>query len=488
MLSKTFFKSSIIYTLSSALPLASAFFLLPFYTNLLNVSQFGQLALYISFTAIIQIIANFGLDTYIGISFFHHNHDAQVLKKHIGTVVGYLITLGTILSILWLAIGVPVFNLVFGNTGMQFYPYGIMSVFTAIFNCFFKTYINLLINQQRPERFLWFNLANFAMTIVFSLGGLYLYPNTLIGPMWGRLLSGIGIFLMAIIAFQKEFGIVISYIKINIRKTIAFVFPVTIFFILLWGSTNIDRYIINSYLNAYDVAIFDFGVKCTLLIEFLLNGLSGSIMPKIYSIIKEKKLTETSSEINKYFSAFSAITILIIPINYVAIPYLIPLFVIKIDYYQSFMFLPILSLGYLSRTLYNFYLAPLYYFEKTNRLPYIFIKSTAIQIVLTVVAVKYVGILGAAFVFMISRFIQVFFLRRESMKFFKFNFNKNKFLVLPLIFSGLVLVIEYTIYTYKIPIFARIGELLLAGVMTFYYYKQELKLLYNIYIKKYLRI
>lgn len=487
MLSKKFLKSSIIYTVSSALPLASAFFLLPFYTNWLSVPQFGQLALYISFTALIQILANFGLDTFVGISFFHFSHDYHELKRHIGAVSGYLVTLGILLSLLWLVIGVPLFKLVFGESGMLFYPYGIMSVFTAIFNCFFKTYTNLLINQQRPERFLWFNMANFTMTIAFSLAGLYVYPNTLIGPMWGRLLSGVGIFIIALVAFQKEFGINFSFSKIDLKKTYSFAFPVTLFFLLLWGASNIDRYIINAFLQPYDVAIFDFGVKCTLLIEFLLNGFSSSIAPKIYSIIKEKQLKETTPEINKYFSALSAITILIVPINYVFIPYLIPFIVNRTDYYQSFALLPILSLGFLSRTLYNLYLTPIYYFEKTKRLPYIFLKSTAIQIILTLFAIKYLGIIGAALTFMVSRYIQVYFLKRESQKFFKFKLNNQKMLVLPLAYSGLVLIVEYVIYYFKLPSVIRIGELLLAIVLVFYSYKQELKLLYNLYIQKFLK-
>ena len=83
MISKNLIKSSFIYTIIGALPLASAFFLLLFYTNYITKADYGAFVLYISFTLFVQILVNFGLDTYIGISYFEHKHDPDLLKVRI---------------------------------------------------------------------------------------------------------------------------------------------------------------------------------------------------------------------------------------------------------------------------------------------------------------------------------------------------------------------------------------------------------------------
>ena len=207
MISKNFLKSSFIYTVIGALPLASSIILLPFYTNFLDTSDFGILAIYISFTFLIQIIVNFGFDVYIGIHFFEYKDNKEKLREYVGTVVVSLLVLGIFVTALSFLVGNFSFGILFQQKDITFFPYGFMSVLTAICNSFFKTYCSLLINQQSPVRFFWVNLFNFILTIAISLSGLYLYPHTLIGPMWGRLLSGVGIFLLALYFFATEFGL-----------------------------------------------------------------------------------------------------------------------------------------------------------------------------------------------------------------------------------------------------------------------------------------
>jgi len=196
-------------------------------------------------------------------------------------------------------------------------------------------------------------------------------------------------------------------------------------------------------------------------------------MPKVYSIVKENGIAVSTPEINKYFSALSAIMIIVIPLNYLLIPYIVPFIVFKPEVYKSFTLLPILSMSFFSRPMYSFYLMPVYYFEKTRKLPWVFLKSTSIQIVLIIIGVKYFGIMGAAIVFMLSGFIQLYFLKIESEKVFKFTFNHKKMIYLPLIYIALSLVIEAIAVKTQLP-FLRFSEFIIAIIMVFYLYKPEI--------------
>ena len=114
MISKNLIKSSFIYTVIGALPLLSAFFLLIFYTNYLTTVDYGALVIYISFTGFIQILINFGLDTFIGVSYFDSRRDRTLLKSKIGTITGYLLIWGLFVTAVFKSL------LKANNQGMSF--------------------------------------------------------------------------------------------------------------------------------------------------------------------------------------------------------------------------------------------------------------------------------------------------------------------------------------------------------------------------------
>ena len=473
MISKNLLKSSFIYTFIGALPLASAFFLLPFYTNYLSKSDFGLLALYISFTAFIQIVINFGLDTYIAISFFENKDQKEKLKSQISTIAAYLLILGIIVIFLLAVFGNQVFALIFKNERMKFFPFGLMSVATAFFNSFFKTYTNLLINQKRPDRFLYVNSFNFVTTIAFSLIGLMLYPFSLTGPIWGRFLSGVGIFIIAIYSFQHEFGLRVK-LGATLRNTFAFSMPVLLFFILQWVVSNNYPYLIDHLMTAEDIATFDFAVKCTLLVEFALNGLSSAMMPNVFGILKDKDLRESTPEINKYFSTFTAVSLVGIPFLTLIIPIILPLVKIKADYFEAFVFIAVLGIGFVTRGLYNYFLAPIYFFKKTMGLPKIYFFKAVIQITTSIIFIKGWGLWGAVWASLLTKILQNVFLYIEARRFFVFRFNKFKLIILPLIVIGLISLSE-SIFTFQHLLLKHLIQFTFSLLLVTFVYRKEFK-------------
>lgn len=472
MISKNLIKSSFIYTVVGALPLGSAFLLLLFYTNYITKTDYGALVLYISFTLFIQILVNFGLDTYIGISYFEHKHDKNLLNQRIGNIAAYLLIVGVLSCLVFYIIGKPLFSIVFKGGDLSFFPYGMMSVVTAFFNSFFKTYSNLLINQLRPEKFAVINLANFFMTICFSLTGLFLYPYTLIGPMWGRLLSGAGIFLIAFFSFQKEFPIRLQLGE-SLRTTLSFSLPVLIFFLLSWLISNIYPWILKRYISLDEIAIFGLALQFTLLVEFILNGLSSAFIPRVYEIMKEHDLHRSTPEINKYFSTFNALSLLIIPFITFILPLIMPVLIPK-DYSQTYLIFSLLNISFVTRGLYNYFLVPIYFHKKTRVLPKIYAYTTVVQIIISILLIKYFNIWGAIWANLITKIIQDIFLFNESRKFFTFNFNVIKLIILPLLVLVIIIVCEYFASANNIHIIHLI-ELLMSFALVWLVYRKELK-------------
>jgi O-antigen/teichoic acid export membrane protein len=471
MISKKFFKSSIIYSVIGALPLATSFVLLLFYANLLSTTDLGLLALYIVIALLVQIIANFAMDTSIGVHYFEVKDHPEKLKKYVGTIAGLLIIIGVILALFSLAAGSVLFKTLWPQNDMKFYPYGFLSILTGITNSFFKTYTNLLINQEKPERYFWMNIVMFILTLVFSLGLLFIFPKTLIGPIWGRFLASIVSAAIAFFFFRKEFGISLSRSLFN--GIFIFCFPVFLFILLAWVLSSLDRFIIKALMQASDVAVYDFIVKCTVMMEFIQSGLSSAITPKVFNLFKISDRKESTIEMNRYFNGFTLVNLAVIPLMIIAIPLIIPLLVKNHELYKGFSFVGILSLGFVTRSLYTMYSLPIYYFKKTRRLPVIFSIAAVVQVSLSILGIKQFGLLGVVYAGFISKFIQVFLLYLGSRSIFTFRINNVKQFYLPL-FYVLLCGISFFAFQKNPGIWVYGAQLILIYAATFIVFRTEL--------------
>lgn len=477
MISKGFIKSSFIYSFIGALPLASSFILLPFYTYYLNPNDFGMLAIYIIFTSLFQIFINFALDNFIPIIHANHGNNYSLQKEYISTAASLLIIVGLAFVAFFALTGNGLFYLLEHYLyddkvqNFDFFPWGFFCVLTAFFNSVFKSYTNLLINQQRPMRFFWCNITNFFLTISISIAGIYLYPNTLIGPMYGRLLSGAGIFILALYFFATEYGFTLY--KKHFREIWQFCYPMMLYFLLNWVLSSIYPYILLYYADATMVGIFDFAVKCTLMLEFFQNGLAAAIGPKIMTIWRDEKVAENTPEVNRYYNGLTLITLLVLPAFLLAIPWLVKLVIFKEIYYLAFMLLPVLCVGFISRTFMMMFSQPALFFKKTRVFPKVFGITALIQVGLSLVMIKYFGILGAAITISVVKFLQVFLFYLESRKIYTFRFSKTKQLWLPL-FYVLLLVLPFPWMNDDNRIWFQLLQLVLIVTASYWVFRNEI--------------
>jgi O-antigen/teichoic acid export membrane protein len=474
MISRQFFKSSLIYSVVGALPLAASVFLLPFYTNLLSASDFGKLALYISFAFLIQILVSFGLDSYITVQYIEHQSDRRQLKESMGAIVTTFLVTSAIYIVLFSLLGTWLFQWIFGGSSLAFFPYGLMSVITAVAHGGFKIYTNLLIYRQRPVEYFWANIINFVLVISISLAGIHLFPYSLIGPMWGRLLSAVGVAVFSFYFLIKEYGFAR---KVNFIKSMAaYCYPLVIYSLLFWSLSYLDRFIINHFMLSEDVAVYDFAVKCTLLIEFFQNGLVSAIYPQVFGIWKDQKSPESSVMVNRYFSGLSAATMIVLPFFLLIVPLLVPLVVTQKAYYSAFAYLPILSIGFVARSLFYMFLAPFYYYRKTRLLPRVLFFSAVIQIVLSVFFIQKWGLVGAVWINFGMKWVVAAFAYFESRKIFQFKFNKSKLLWLPLSYTLFIILAEQLIRPAN-TLWLRLFEGFVSLALILFAYRNEIAML-----------
>jgi O-antigen/teichoic acid export membrane protein len=134
MISRQFFKSSVIYSTVGALPYASGFLLLPWFTAYLTPQQFGVNALYIALMYAIQIISSFGMDMSVGVMYFDYRDSKAKLREFLGTAFISVGFLGAATFILFSMGGLKVFNWVFKSGDfIELLPFGIFTILSGGF-------------------------------------------------------------------------------------------------------------------------------------------------------------------------------------------------------------------------------------------------------------------------------------------------------------------------------------------------------------------
>jgi len=476
MISRQFFKSSIIYSIVGALPYASGFLLLPWFTSFLTPVQFGVNALYITLMYFFQIIASIGLDVSTGVLYFDFKDSQLKLKKFLGTVFLGLVGTGFFTILVFSVGGFKLFNVIFHSAGiLEFLPFGLLTVLSSVFNTIFKTYTTLLINQERPIRFFWMNGLNFILTICSSLFILYLFPFTLFVPILGRLIPAITSASLTLFLISTEYGI--AFDKSLIKQILRYCLPLFVYSILSWIVSYADRFIILRFLSdpTY-VGIYDFGVKLVLFLDLIIVGIISTVQPKVFNIWKIQHLNQSTTEVNRYYNGVTALILMLVPVFVILAPIIIPLFIKKEIYYGAFSFISILSLGYVTRTWFYMFMAPLMFFKKTEILPKIFFISALFQVIAGVFLIKYFGIMGAVWTNFLVKPLQAILLYVESRKVFSYKLNQWKLVYIPVIFIFVVLISE--ILSKNFPkIYFQIGHCFIAFILLYFAYRKEIILL-----------
>ncbi len=473
-ISKSFIKSSFIYSFIGALPLASSVLLLPFYgnSNLLSTDDFGLLAIYIALSELVRILFIYSADNYLGINFIHNSETPAQTRRFIGTTALFLIIFGAGMTLLFSAAGDYLFTFIFPGKDVNFYPYGLLSILTGLFAGIFKSYTSLMIYRQKPNPYFWSNMLHFVLVIAFSVSGLYMFPMSLEGPIWGRFISAASTFIWALVYFGRESHF--EYSRSVLKDLIRYCTPLYIFYILTWVIANIDRYFILGILSEKDVAVFDFAVKITLIVELLQAGLSAAINPKVFKIWKSNgDKPAGNTEINRYFNGFTLINQLSIPLMYVAVVFLVPFVVSNKDLYFSFNLLPILLAGMVTRVWLLYLLTPVYYFKKTKVLPLIFAIVAVFQVVATYSLIRLNGIEGAVWANFLSKIAQVLLVFVFVRKFYSFSVNPQKFIVYPLIYILILLATDLFFSHVNIYLMASV-HLAILCVIGFLMFKNEI--------------
>lgn len=473
-ISKGFLKSSFIYTIAGSLPVASAILLLPFYSNYLSSSAFGALAVYLSFTLLIQYITTYSFDISLYIHFHEFRDDKVKLSQFVSSSFLLMLGIGAVVATLLTFSGDYLFSKVFRDEPVHFYPYGLLASATGIMQALFKVHSNLLQSREMPETFFWSNLSSFFLIVILSIGGLYFYPQTLVGPVGGRFVAS---FVMGAWALRRVFGEFGTHFNYPLlRSSFSFNFFTFIYQLLQWVINYFDRILLLFYLHLSVIGVYDFGIKCLLLIEFVLNGLHNSFYPRVVSEIMQQEKKGSTPQINRYYHGFTFVILILICSCILVFPWAIEIFVKKKDFHQSIKYLPYLSLIYIFRCIRLYFAVPYGILKHSKPLPAIYAVVSAIKIGLVVLLVRDFDLFGVIAASLVSAAAEVVLLKLTIRRKFEFRYNFYKIVGAPILLFLMIVILE-PIYGSEHPQLVHLFYLVFCAVMLWWFYRKEIALI-----------
>lgn len=420
--------------------MASAILLLPFYITYLPTQVYGALSLYLAFSIFIQIVVAYSFDSSIYIHYHDYKNDVKKLSSFISSAFIFMIFIGAGVGLLFVLIGDLVFDWIFDDEKISFFPFGIMSVATGIFQALFKVYCNILQSSEKPLLFLRSNILSFVFIAGLTIGGLYLFPSTLIGPIAGRMLAGLVVVCWTLYRVFSQFGSRFDYGLL--KSTFGFNHYAFIYQIQLWVINYFDRFLMLFFLPLASIGIYDFALKCLVVIEFIMSGLHNSFSPKVVSAVTEQTVKGSTPEINRYYHGLTALVMLMISSGILILPFAVNFIDQDRGYGDAVQYFPYVAILYVLKSMRLFFAVPYGILKYTKPLPVIYFFISVVKIGLMVLLIRSFEIYGVVASTLISAVLEILLLRYVLRKRFNFQYNIFKIVIAPLMLLTVVLILE----------------------------------------------
>lgn len=452
--------------------MASAIVLLPLYIHNLSTAMYGALSAYMVFTMLVQIIVTFSFDTSVYIHFHEYKDDKKKLSVFISSAFIFMLLLGMVVTVVLSITGGLLFRVVMPGKEISFYPFGLAAVGAGVFQAIFKVYSNLLQSREKPETFFWSNVVSFTLIAIFTIVGLRLYPNSLMGPVMGRLAGAVIPCTWALVRVFREFGF--QYNFTWLRSSFGFNAYSFIYQLQQWVINHFDKILMLFFLSLADVGVYDLAVKCLIPIELLMNGLHNSIYPKVVGTITAQTEKSSSPVVNRYYHGLTAITMFLICGSILFLPWAIDLYASNTGYQEATKYIPYVAVIYFFRCMRLFFTFPYGILKYVKPLPVIYMIISVLKILLMVVLIKPLNVYGVIVASVISAMVELVLLRKGLKGVFHFRFNMVKLVVVPMILFLLIVVAEPLVGG-KYPYTVHIVYLVSCGGLLWWAYRNEIQ-------------
>ncbi len=389
-------KNSIIYAGTEVINKAVPFLLLPVITHYLTPSDYGIVATYGAFIAILTVFIHISMAGAIQINFFKLSPDQ--LKIYVTNTLIILSATTFLALLLLLLFYIPL------SHKLDVPPFWL---FTGIAIVFAKlpTLINLILWQVKHQAKPYGSyqilqmLSNTAIALILIVGFGMNWQGQLIAQAISSILFG---FISLAFIYHRGY-LAFQFNSSYIKDALKFGIPLIPHALSGWFKTGVDRIFLTAFIGTSATGLYSIGYQFGMIIGILAVAFNQAYAPYLY-----KRLESIDNDGKKELVKYTYLYFIIIVLSATALSYIAPWIIttfLEKRYSMSIQFIPWIAFAFAFNGMYFMVVNYVFYMKKTFPLAIVTFTSGLIHAILSYFLIKQNGAIGAAQATTISTFV-----------------------------------------------------------------------------------
>lgn len=412
-------KQTLVYSVGNVLPKLVGFVLIPLYLSKLSTYAFGVLTILFSISQIMIGIFGFNIHTAM-LRWLEVDKSKDYKKSIVFTAFISTILIAVTISLMTIPFSKEISIALFSTTDYSVYfIWLVISSGVGIIN---NIPLNLIRYFEKPYYYILISSIKFIIILGLNFYFL-LYTNLGIeGIIIAELVGNIYLLLQSAHFIYSNMIAVFNYNAF--LGMFKYGLPLIFSTLSTLALSLSDRFIIKYYLGDSNVGIYSLGNKIASFINvFIIQSFQLGFLPIALKKFSDPKSKRFFVKVFTYFTLLLVYTALFFALFSMEI---VKYFSSNKSYWAAYTVIPALSLGFVLRGMQYIISLVFYYEKKTHYNAVIVLISALINILLNILLIPIIGILGAAWAFVISTFILIIMTYFYSQKFYFLNYEIGK--------------------------------------------------------------
>ena len=376
-------KAAIWYVICNILQKGIAFLVIPIYVRLLTTSEYGQYTIFQSWCNILIIFAT--LNLHCGVFTKAMVDYAEDRDRYTSCMQG----LSTVITLLLFCVYIFTQSLWVKYMEMDTITFGLLFVYFIAF----PSFSFWAVRQRVENKYVTMVIITLIQSVVTPILSLYLLTHTNLranAVIWGFLISQslFGLFFYIYHFIKGRCFYDSKYWKHGITYNI----PLIPHYLSLVVLGQIDRVLIGHYCGKDKSGIYGLAFQVSMLMNVIIGGINGSLVPWIYEKFKNKDFNSVKEESNRLvflIGLLTAMAMLVTPelIKIIGTP----------EYYDAIWIIPAVTLSVFFTFVYGLYACVEFYYGATKYVMFATTTGAILSITMNVILLPRLGYLSAGY-------------------------------------------------------------------------------------------
>jgi O-antigen/teichoic acid export membrane protein len=271
---KKFAKDVIIYGLSSSLTKLVGLFLIPLYTRIFSIDNYGIMDIVVTIVAIATIFGLLQLESAVARYYYLEKNDG-IRTKMVSTALWSIIIFSFLITGFLTLLSGFLSNILFkSDSYATTIVIGCLTISVSNITSFLTVIIQF---KKKPLHYLTFQLIQIAVTIGLTLFLIMYIGTGIIGVFWGQFIGFLVISIIMGIYLRKELTFAWDYTSFN--KMMRYSLPLVPAVAGSIANSYVNRFIILGYLTIAEIGIYAVALKIASVFQLIGTAFRMAWMP-----------------------------------------------------------------------------------------------------------------------------------------------------------------------------------------------------------------